>query len=408
MPACRRERPRVHEPADPRLGPANFMTERLRNRQQWILCVAALGIWIAVGWPNLRALTTGAMLRGSPVPALWLAPFAVFGAAILGSFLLKLRKGLHWGLLGMQLASVLAMALIRPSGGLSGMLVIIAWQVAMVAAPGKALGWIVVQTLALIGTLAMTHPDFEHNYFILGLTFVLQLLFAFVAHALRLEAETAEALALANRELQAAQAIIARTARDSERLSISRELHDAWGHELTALGLQLEIASHVTEPGKANDHVIKARGLARDLMGKARDVVATLREGEGCDLREALETLAQSVPSPVVHVEISPDVRLSPEQAHVFVRCAQEAVTNTVKHSQAANLWLQVASDGDGVRLVARNDGSARPSASAPGFGLVGMRERVESLGGRLTVQAGAAPGFTIQAWLPLRTPQAA
>jgi signal transduction histidine kinase len=67
-----------------------------------------------------------------------------------------------------------------------------------------------------------------------------------------------------------------------------------------------------------------------------------------------------------------------------------------------------VTSDGEGVRLVARNDGSARASESSPGSGLLGMRERVESLGGRLAVRSGAGFGFTVDAWLPLRTPQPA
>jgi signal transduction histidine kinase len=60
------------------------------------------------------------------------------------------------------------------------------------------------------------------------------------------------------------------------------------------------------------------------------------------------------------------------------------------------------------VRLVARNDGSARPAASAPGSGLLGMRERVESLGGRLAVRAGGDLGFAVEAWLPSRTPHIA
>ena len=73
-----------------------------------------------------------------------------------------------------------------------------------------------------------------------------------------------------------------------------------------------------------------------------------------------------------------------------------------------SNLWLQVTSDREGVRLVARDDGNARPIVSSPGSGLLGMRERVEYLGGRLAVRAGAGFGFTIEAWLPSGAPQAA
>lgn len=349
---------------------------------------------------------TNANMRGAPVSPLWLVPFTIFGAAALGAMVLKLRASFQWALLCVQLAAVVAMAIILPWAMMSVFLIISAWQVAMVTGPAKALGWVAFQTLAVIGALAQAlNPDM---CWIIALSFALQLCFVFTAHALRMEAETSRALAQTNRELRSAQAIIANTVRNAERLRISRELHDAWGHELTALGLQLEIACHVTEPARASDHVMQAKDLARALLGKVRDVVATLREAERCELKDALEALAQSVPTPAIHVEISSGVRVSPDQSHALMRCAQEAVTNAIKHAQASNLWLQVTSDGEGVRLVARNDGSSRPAASSPGSGLVGMRERVECLGGKLAVQSGDDFGFTVDAWLPTGSPQPA
>jgi signal transduction histidine kinase len=309
-------------------------------------------------------------------------------------------------LLSIQVAAVAAMAIIIPWAGMSQYLVIIAWQVAMATTSRRALGWAALQTLVIIGALAQAlNPDL---CWVILKSFALQLLLVFTASALRREAETSRALAQTNRELRSAQAIIANNVRDAERLRISRELHDAWGHELTALGLQLEIASHVSEPARVNNHVLKAKGLASDLLAKVRDVVSTLREAERRDLKGALEALAQSVPTPAVHVKISPGVRVGPEQAHALMRCAQEAITNAVRHAKASNLWLQVTPDGEGVRLVARDDGSARPTASAPGSGLLGMRERVESLGGKLAVRTEVDSGFTLDAWLPLGAPQAA
>ncbi len=358
-----------------------------------------LAVWLSVGWPVLDESMTGGAIRGSPVSALWLVPFAIFGAAVLAAMALKLRTGLQWTLLCVQLAAVVAMAIIVNWAMMSMFLILVAWQVAMAAPPFKALGWVVLQTLVVLATLALVpNPD---TCWVHWMAFGLQLCALFTASALRREAETARALAQA-------QAVIAHTVRDAERLRISRELHDAWGHELTALGLQLEIASHVTEAGPANDHVMQAKGLARALLAKVRDVVGALREDERCDLKEALEALARSVPAPAIHVDIAPGVRVGPDQAHALIRCAQEAVTNAVRHAQASNLWLQVTSDGEGVRPVARNDGSAPPTASSSGSGLLGMRERVESLGGRLAVQAGAGLGFTIDAWLPSGAPQAA
>ena len=230
-----------------------------------------------------------------------------------------------------------------------------------------------------------------------------------MALKLRREAETARALVLRNRKLRSAQAIIANAVRDAERLRISRERHDAWGHELTALGLQLEIASHAADPGSAQEHVVQAKGLARALLAKVRDVVSTLREAERGDLKYALEALAQSVPVPAIHLDIGADVQVRPDQAHALIRCAQEAVINAIKHAEVENLWFQMALDGEGVRLVARDDGkAARPVAASPGSGLVGMRGRVEYLGRRLAVRADAGHGFTIDAWLPSGAPQAA
>lgn len=326
------------------------------------------------------------------MPALWLVPFTLFVAAVLAAMVLKLRAGPRWALLGVQLAAVVAMAILVNWAMMTMFLIIVAWQVAMATEPFKALGWVLGQTLLLVATLAVVpNPDLCWVHW---MAFGLQLTVLFTANALRREAETARALAQA-------QAVIATTVRDAERLRISRELHDAWGHELTALGLQLEIASHVTEPGRAKDHVIQAKGLARDLLGKVRDVVSTLREAERCDLKDSLEALARSVPTPAIHLEFEPGIRVGPEQAHALMRCAQEAVTNAIKHAQASNLWLQVTSDGEGVRLVARDDGKARAAAAAPGSGLLGMRERMEHLGGRLAVQSGTGRGFTIDAWLP-------
>lgn len=172
-------------------------------------------------------------------------------------------------------------------------------------------------------------------------SFALQLFFVFAAQALRTEVETARAMAQTNSELRSARAIIASSARDAERLRISRELHDAWGHELAALGLQLEIASNVREPDRANHHVMQAKGLARALLGKVRDVVATLRKDERFGLKDALETLAQSV-QPAIHVALSRGVQVSPDQGHALMHGAQEAATNAVRHSRASNLWLQV------------------------------------------------------------------
>lgn len=358
-----------------------------------------MSVWLALGWPGLVAPITG---RGSPASALWLIPFTIFGAAALGAAVPKLRPRIRWPLLCVQVAAVVAMAILNPRAMMSIFLIITAWQVAMATTPLKAVSWVMVQMLAVVAALALAPiPDLGS---VLAASFGLQLLLVFTAYALQWEEETAQALARTNRELTSARDSLARTVRDAERLHISRELHDTWGHELTALALQLEIASHLTGPGEARDHVVQAKGLVRSLFTKVRNVVAMLRESESLDLKELLDALARSVSAPAVHVRISPDVRVSPEQAHTFVRCAQDAVVHAIEDPDASNLWIQVTRDAKGVRLIARGDGRRRTIESSPGSRLLGMRDRVERLGGKLAV--GPTPGFgvTFDAWLPSRT----
>lgn len=375
------------------------MAENLGYRHHWIFCIAALMVWLALGWPILQNYASGTPMRGTAVSPLWLVTFATFGAAVIGAMMLEQRPRLRWALLLVQVAAVTAMAIVVPWAMVSVFLIVTAWQVAMETSPAKALGWIAFQTLAVIAGLAQAlNPDM---CWILGLSVALQLFFAYTAQTTRILGRT-------NRELRAAQAIIANNVRDAERLRIARELHDAWGHELTALGLQLEIASHVGETERSRNHVLKAKGLASALLTKVRDVVSALREVDRSNLNEALEALAQRVPKPAIHVSVCPGLRVGPAQTHALIRCAQEAATNAVRHAQAANLWLQVTPDAEGVRFVAGNDGTSRRSASRPGSGLLGMRERVESLGGRLVVRTGGEFAFTVEAWLPSQAPRSA
>ena len=391
-----------HSPSAPSYGIDPLGGGNRNERHKWIFSVAALAVALTLAWPVLQTFLSGK----APVSAPWIMAFIVFVAALFGAAVLKLRPFIRWSLLCIQVAAVAGMAFISSWAMMTAFLIIIAWQVAATAGPRKALIWVAIQTTLVVVALASA-PNADLCW-VIGKAFALQLLFVFAAQALRKQEETAQAFAQTNRELRAVQAIIASNARNAERLRVSRELHDAWGHELTALGLQLEITSHVADADRAKQHVLQARELTRALFGKVRDVVTTLHEDERCGLKDALEALARSVPRPAVHVAFDSGVEVSPDQAHALMRCAQEAVTNAIRHSHGANLWLQVTSDGEGVRLVARNDGSAHPTSRSSGSGLLGMRERLESLGGQLAVRAGGDLGFTVDAWLPSAAPQPA
>jgi hypothetical protein len=113
------------------------MAEHLRFRHYWTFCVAALGLWLAYGWPVFKEFSAGGTIRDVHVSPFWFVPFGVMGAAVLAAMTLKLRVSLHWALLCVQLAAVAAMTAIVPWAGMSSFLVVIACQVGLSTGPAK-------------------------------------------------------------------------------------------------------------------------------------------------------------------------------------------------------------------------------------------------------------------------------
>jgi signal transduction histidine kinase len=142
--------------------------------------------------------------------------------------------------------------------------------------------------------------------------------------------------------------------------------------------------------------------VTRLLLTDVRDVVGALREERALDLRRALEDLASAAPEPRVHLACPTDLEVSdPLRAHTLFRCAQEAITNAVRHAQAKNVWIELSREADGgLQLHARDDGRGA-AAVEPGNGLRGMRERLEEAGGSLEIAAAPGAGFALRAALP-------
>ena len=211
-------------------------------------------------------------------------------------------------------------------------------------------------------------------------------------------------LAQAHAELEAAQILLAENSRTEERLRISRDLHDLVGHQLSALALNLEVASHVAD-GAAVEPVQRSRVIAKDLLADVRHVVSRLRE-EPPDLRSAVDSVAAQLPRPTVHVDIPDglDIPSAPVRDAV-VRSVQEALVNSVRHSRADNVSVTVRRSGGGAGpgLVAEVvDDGVGAAEVAPGNGLTGMRERVEALGGTVVVDGtGGTDGFRVTIEVP-------
>lgn len=211
------------------------------------------------------------------------------------------------------------------------------------------------------------------------------------------ESAARERLAVANTELRAATALLAESSRSAERLRISRELHDLLGHQLTALVLELEVAAHHSAPPAA-DHVARARGLARDLLGDVRTAVGELR-APNPPLHRALAEIVADLPHPRVHLSVAGEVEPDEARTAVLIRCVQEVVTNAIRHAEAENLWIDIGRTGRGeILLTARDDGRGA-SVLRLGNGLTGVRERIAQLDGEVSFDTRS--GFTVRARVP-------
>ncbi|WP_051748507.1 sensor histidine kinase [Nevskia soli] len=207
-----------------------------------------------------------------------------------------------------------------------------------------------------------------------------------------------------NSELLATRRLLLESTRSEERLRLSRELHDVVGHKLTALKLQLRLQAR--QGGQTSAPAIaECERLADELLTDVRGVVGALREHDGIDLQQALAALVPALPHPRVRLELAPEARAAGvAQAQALLRCAQEGLTNALRHSGAAQIVIRLAADAGGIGLSVEDDGRAQ-QAPIPGNGLRGMRERLEALGGRLELGVAERGGLRLRAWLPQASP---
>jgi signal transduction histidine kinase len=371
--------------------------------ERW-LQLAAIGTWIAAAAPAVAAMLTGRLTGWSVVVwvAASLAFLAAFGA-MHWTAAMRGRRAVSVGLLVLQSASALAMVSVGEEGLPAGvLLVVVAGQLLALVDPWSAGVWIAAQTAALLVFFwRIMSPVSALTY---GAAYGGFQLFALATAALaQRERRAREALDVANTELQATRALMAEHSRVAERLRIARDLHDTLGHHLTALSLQLDVASRLTS-GKAADHVTEAHALVRLLLADVRDVVGQLREGSRFDLLRAVRTLAElPAGSLAIHLDAPDEMPIAhDEQAHALLRCVQEIVTNTMRHAQARHLWLTFQSGPDGIVVHGRDDGRGAGSPSW-GHGLTGMRERFEALDGRLDVSTRVGGGFEVHGFIPHR-----
>jgi signal transduction histidine kinase len=207
-------------------------------------------------------------------------------------------------------------------------------------------------------------------------------------------------LAEVNAELLATRRLLEESARAGERLKLSRELHDVAGHSLTAL--KLNLARLLRDPALAEREELRISStLADELLHQIRQVVGALRAHDGLDLRAALDALAHTLPGTLVDIVVEEGLRVDNiDHAETLLRCAQEAITNAVRHGRATHISIRLNRIEDILELRIDNNGTA-PANIVPGNGLTGMRERIAILGGTLDVAPISPRGVRLIASIP-------
>ncbi|HWW54359.1 MAG TPA: histidine kinase, partial [Acidimicrobiales bacterium] len=211
-------------------------------------------------------------------------------------------------------------------------------------------------------------------------------------------------------ELEQTRAAQAQAAALGERQRLAREMHDVLAHSLSGLVLNLEGARLIAERGDAQSQVAEAIGrahrLAKTGLEEARRAIGMLRDDALPGPRRVAELAAEFTADTGVACSFDADgdaQELGSDSGLTLYRVAQEALTNIRKHACADRVEIRLAYERAGTRLTIEDfeaHDPRPPPGGGTGYGLTGMRERAELLGGTLTA-GPTAHGFVVDLWVP-------
>jgi NarL family two-component system sensor histidine kinase YdfH len=216
-------------------------------------------------------------------------------------------------------------------------------------------------------------------------------------------------LETANRQLSEYAAQVEDLTIAAERQRMARELHDTLSQGLAGVILQLEAAdAHLNQdrPEKARGIIQQAMQQARTTLSAARQAIDNLRNAAAPSLEEALRQQVERFGSMAridCALEITPPVKVTPEQQEAITRIVSEALMNIHRHAKASHVRIQLCGDGSGIQLEIRDDGVGfDPFHTPPGhYGLIGIRERARLAGGELVIHSQPGSGTQIIVCFP-------
>ncbi|MGW2562136.1 sensor histidine kinase [Streptomyces sp. NPDC001514] len=222
-----------------------------------------------------------------------------------------------------------------------------------------------------------------------------------------------EALRQAERRADEAERTREETARrraDEERLRIARELHDSLTHQISIIKVQAEVAVHVARRRgeQVPEALLAIQQAGREATRELRATLEALRDDDttpphGLDHVPELVERARAIGLDATLTIAGQRHDVPTAVDRTVYRIVQESLTNIARHAAAGTASVRIDYRPDALAIRIDDDGKATPdTAPVPGVGLLGMRERVTALGGRLRAEPRGEGGFTVQAELPV------
>lgn len=188
---------------------------------------------------------------------------------------------------------------------------------------------------------------------------------------------------------------------NAERVRLAQELHDGIAQDLVAFGYSIDLLLGAADtPINTRKDLRTLRFGITDLITKVRDEIFTLRNGAPLDFLESLRTIADELfPDNTVTVEEIPS--LSHIQSFELLRILTEVIRNASHHSGATHLEINVEKIKNMQVLRIKDNGGGGAEPNRIGYGIAGLYERTESLGGTITIETNAT-GTTVEIKIPL------
>jgi len=188
-----------------------------------------------------------------------------------------------------------------------------------------------------------------------------------------------------------------------ERNRIARDIHDTLGHDMTALIMQLQMADHYAKSDlkKTGELLNRSLKTARDSLSKIREVVATLR-GKETSPELAIKTMADEFSKKTgaeIRLEMEGEIVKDYGINWAIYHILQEGMTNAIRHGNATKIMIKLVYSNEAVKFTIKDNGQGA-LVLIEGFGLKGIRERVQAFGGQ--VEYKSQDGFIMDGFIPL------